>query len=59
MGTIDGKMQVMKTLAFFPYAKRAEATRNMLTALMDTLRAKGALTPAMEANLKASLDSVK
>ncbi len=57
--TPKGQMQVMKTLAFFPYTERSRATKSLITNLIDMLKAKGTLSPAKEAQLKAALDAVK
>lgn len=57
--TPKGMMQTMKVLAFFPNSERAAAARVQLQTLMDVLKAKGKLTPALEAQFNKSIAEVK
>ncbi|MBL8923711.1 MAG: hypothetical protein JNJ54_32955 [Myxococcaceae bacterium] len=57
--TPKGTLQTMKVLAFFPNSERAAAARIQLQTLMDVLKQKGKLTPALEAQFQKSIADVK
>lgn len=57
--TPKGTLQTMKVLAFFPNSERAAAARIQLQTLMDVLKQKGKLTPALEAQFTKSIADVK
>lgn len=57
--TPEGRMNVVRVLAFFPNSERSTAARVQLTNLMEVLRAKGQLTPDREKALRAAITEIK